>query len=266
MNYLRPIGALTFGGALAEFGLQYCFSATSLAVPVTGPPWPPVVQLWAVIVGLVLLVCGVGIVLRKTSAAAAACLALLLILYVVIYFVPKVIAHPRNPGPWTSSGEILAICAAALVAAVSIGLERAPETASRSRLLAARNIGYILFSAALVVFGIQHLMYGPFVASLIPAWIPARLFWAYFVGATFVAAALAISTHIQARLAAILLGVMFLAWFLILHLPRVFAAPHNGNEWTSAFVALAMSGAAFLLAANVTDRVSTGRTSVSASI
>jgi hypothetical protein len=75
-----------------------------------------------------------------------------------------------------------------------------------------------------------------------------------------VAAALAIATHIQARLAAILLGVMFLTWFSILHLPRVFAAPHNGNEWSSAFVALAMAGAAFLLAANVTDRVLTGRT------
>jgi uncharacterized membrane protein len=262
MNYLRQVGALIFGAALAEFGLQYCLSATSLAVPVTGPPWPPVVQLWAVIVGLVLLVFGVAIVLRQTSAAAGACLALLLILYVVIYFVPKVIAHPRNPGPWTSSGEILAICAAALV----MGLERSPQTVSRDRLLVARNVGYVLFGASLVVFGIQHLMYGPFVATLIPAWIPARLFWAYFVGAAFVAAALAISTHIQARLAAILLGVMFLLWFLILHLPRVFAAPHNGNEWTSAFVALAMSGAAFLLAANVTGRVSTGRTSVSANI
>lgn len=264
MNYLRQLGALIFGSALAEFGLQYCFSAASMAVPVTGPPWPPVVQLWAVIVGLALLVCGVAIVLRKTSAAAAAVLAMLLILYVIIYFIPKMIAHPRNPGPWTSSGEILAICAAALVVAVSISLERAREAMSRRRLLVAGNTGYILFGVSLVIFGIQHLMYGPFVATLIPAWIPARLFWAYFVGAAFVAAALAISTHIQARLAAILLGVMFLTWFLILHLPRVFAAPHNGNEWTSAFVALAMSGAAFLLAANVTDRVSTGRTGVSA--
>jgi uncharacterized membrane protein YphA (DoxX/SURF4 family) len=265
MNYLRQVGAFIFGAALAEFGLQYCFSATSLAVPVTGPPWPPVVQLWAVIVGLVLLVCGVAIVLRKTSAAAAAVLAMLLI-PVIIYFIPKMIAHPRNPGSWTSSGEILAICAAALVVAVSISLERTREAMSRRRLLVAGNTGYVLFGVSLVIFGIQHLMYGPFVATLIPAWIPARLFWAYFVGAAFVAAALAISTHIQARLAAILLGVMFLTWFLILHLPRVFAAPHNGNEWTSAFVALAMSGAAFLLAANVTDRVSTGRTSVSANI
>jgi uncharacterized membrane protein YphA (DoxX/SURF4 family) len=264
MNYMRQLGALIFGAALAEFGLQYCFSATSMAVPVTGPPWPPVAQLWAVIVGLVLLVCGISIVLRKTSAAAAAVLAMLLILYVIIYFIPRMIAHPRNPGPWTSSGEILAICAVALVVAVSIGVERAGEAMSRRRLLVARNAGYILFGVSLVIFGIQHLMYGPFVATLIPAWIPARLFWAYFVGVAFMAAALAISTHIQARLAAILVGVMFLTWFLILHLPRVFAAPHNGNEWTSAFVALAMSGAAFLLAANVTDRVSTGRTGASA--
>jgi uncharacterized membrane protein YphA (DoxX/SURF4 family) len=266
MNYLRQAGAFIFGTALAEFGLQYCFSATSSAVPVTGPPWPPVAQLWAVIVGLFLLACGVAIALRKTSAQAAACLSILLILYVVIYFIPKMIANPRNPGPWTSSGEILAICSAALVAAVSIGLERTRDAAPRHRLLLARNIGCVLFGASLVVFGIQHLMYGPFVATLIPAWIPARLFWAYFVGAAFVAAALAISTNIQARLAAILLGTMFLLWFLILHLPRVFAAPHNGNEWTSAFVALAMSGAAFLLAANVTDRMSTGRSGVSASV
>jgi uncharacterized membrane protein YphA (DoxX/SURF4 family) len=265
MNYMRQFGALIFGVALAEFGLQYCFSATSLTVPVTGPPWPPVVQLWAVVVGMMLLVCGVSIVPRKTSAAAAAVLAMLLMLYVNIYFIPKMIAHPRNPGPWTSSGEIVAICSAALVVAASIGLESAREAMWR-RLLVVRNTGYILFGVSLVIFGIQHLMYGPFVATLIPAWIPARLFWAYFVGGAFVAAALAISTHIQARLAAILLGVMFLTWFLILHLPRVFAAPHNGNEWTSAFVALAMSGAAFLLAATVTDRVSAGRIGVSANI
>ena len=41
MNYLRQLGALIFGTALAGFGLQYCFSATSLAVPVTGKVTDP---------------------------------------------------------------------------------------------------------------------------------------------------------------------------------------------------------------------------------
>jgi hypothetical protein len=50
------------------------------------------------------------------------------------------------------------------------------------------------------------------------------------------------------RLAASLLGLMFLLWVLLLHSPRVAGAAHNGNEWTSLFVALAMSGAAFLVA------------------
>ena len=67
----------------------------------------------------------------------------------------------------------------------------------------------------------------------------------------FVASAISIATLIKGRLAATSLGIMFLVWVLVLHLPRVVASPHNGNEWTSAFVALAMSGAAFLVAGSL---------------
>ncbi len=91
-------------------------------------------------------------------------------------------------------------------------------------------------------------MYGPFVAHLIPSWIPARLFWAYFVGIAFIAAALSIVAKRSAALAANLLGLMFTLFVLLVHVPRVAAASHNGNEWTSAFVALAMSGGAFAVA------------------
>jgi hypothetical protein len=48
---------------------------------------------------------------------------------------------------------------------------------------------------------------------------------------------------------------MFLLWVFLLHLPRVAAAPHNGNEWTSLFVALAMSGGALLIAETLHDHL-----------
>jgi hypothetical protein len=64
----------------------------------------------------------------------------------------------------------------------------------------------------------------------------------------FVAAALSIATRVWGRLSAALLGLMFLLWVVVLHAPRVTAAPHDGNEWTSAIVALAMSGGSFVLA------------------
>jgi uncharacterized membrane protein len=110
------------------------------------------------------------------------------------------------------------------------------------------SFGCIVFAIALVVFSVQHFQYAKFVATIVPAWIPARLFWAYFVGVAFIAAALAIVARKMARTASILLGAMFFIWVVILHLPRVAANPRDGNEVTSLLVALAMSGVSFILA------------------
>jgi uncharacterized membrane protein YphA (DoxX/SURF4 family) len=74
------------------------------------------------------------------------------------------------------------------------------------------------------------------------------LFWDYVVGAAFIAAAAAIATDKAARLAALLLATMFLLFVLVLHLPRVVAAPGSRDEWISAFVAAAMCGGALVLA------------------
>ena len=115
------------------------------------------------------------------------------------------------------------------------------------------RLGRSLFALTLTVFGIQHLIYGQFVATLIPSWIPGRLFFAYAVGIAFIAATLSILSGIKARLAATLLGIMFLTWVFILHSPRVMAASTNGNEWTSLLVALAMSGGSWIVAATASN-------------
>ncbi|HEY1965908.1 MAG TPA: hypothetical protein VGG59_13295, partial [Acidobacteriaceae bacterium] len=93
--------------------------------------------------------------------------------------------------------------------------------------------------------------YAFFISTLIPAWIPERFFFANFVGLCFIAAALAIATGVRARLAAYLLAAMFFIWVVILHAPRVAHSPHNGNEWTSMFIALAMAASSLAAAAGV---------------
>lgn len=111
-----------------------------------------------------------------------------------------------------------------------------------------QTLGRILVAVSLVVFGVQHFIYGGFVATLVPAFMPGRLFWAYFVGVAFVAAAIGILTRMLARPAATMLGVMFFLFVLLLHIPRIIGNASNGNEWTSGFVALAMCGGAWILA------------------
>ncbi len=65
------------------------------------------------------------------------------------------------------------------------------------------------------------------------------------------AAGAAIATGILARIAGIWLGIMFVLFFLTLHLPRVLAAIHNQDEITSMFMALAFGGISLIFAASV---------------
>lgn len=55
---------------------------------------------------------------------------------------------------------------------------------------------------------------------------------------------------IRVGLIAALLGAMVFIWFMILHIPKVIHAPvaDRGGEMTSAFLALAYSGIAFVIA------------------
>src|SRR5438552_5861133 len=82
-------------------------------------------------------------------------------------------------------------------------------------------LGRIFVTVSLIVFGIQHFMYGGFVAGLVPAFMPGRLFWAYFIGAAFVAAAAGILYKMIARPEATLLGVLFFVIVLLLLFPRI---------------------------------------------
>jgi uncharacterized membrane protein len=110
-------------------------------------------------------------------------------------------------------------------------------------------LGRIFVAVSLVVFGVQHFIYGGFVATLVPAFMPGRLFWAYFVGVAFLAAAVGIFVEMLARPATTMLGVMFFLFVVLLHIPRIIGKSSDGNEWTSGFVALAMCGGAWILAA-----------------
>lgn len=76
------------------------------------------------------------------------------------------------------------------------------------------------------------------------------MFWAYFTGAAFLAAGVAIALNWTARLAGTLLGLLFLLIFLCRRAPRVLTAPpcHNPDEWSSAFIAFGRCAAWWICA------------------
>jgi hypothetical protein len=54
-------------------------------------------------------------------------------------------------------------------------------------------IGKSFYGLALIVFGVQHILYASFIASLIPTWIPGSHFWSYGTGLALIAAGTSIS-------------------------------------------------------------------------
>lgn len=81
--------------------------------------------------------------------------------------------------------------------------------------------GTLLFAVPMIYFGVLHLFNGSAIASLVPHWIPFKLFWAYFTGTAMIASGFAIIFRKQDRLAAFLLGLMLLSFILLIHVPNM---------------------------------------------
>jgi uncharacterized membrane protein len=113
----------------------------------------------------------------------------------------------------------------------------------------------ILFGLCCLVFGLAHFVYAGFTAAMIPAWMPARLWLAYATGAGHAAAGAALLAMVLPRLAVTLEAAMMSSFVLLVHIPSIDAdpAPFWGPDARTriilTFVALGLSGAAWLLAA-----------------
>lgn len=250
MNKWIQTGRVFYAVALAGMaGQQFFYPGFR---PVFLPSVPPAfVSGFPVALFSVLLLTAAGMILRDYRVRKAGIgLALILLLCGLGSHLPYVLGrYPAHLGSWTDALKCLALAGGALVVAGSD-----PEPAhrrSRSWLEALIPMGRIFFSTTMVLFGMDHFLYAPFVATLVPQWIPGSLFWTYAAGCGLIIAGAAIILRIRPRLNAFLLGGMIFIWFLILHIPRAAADPFtgNGNEVTSVFQALGFSGIALLLTA-----------------
>src|ERR1700730_15409298 len=248
MNGLLTAGRLFFAIAMVFFGAQFLIFVSSMSGPLPGPPWSHGVLFldWLACVGFILA--GVSIATGKMARSVAMVFGIVLLLYALFRYVPALVTRIHDPGPWTVLFDILAMVGGAWVLAASFSADGLDSPSRDNMVWRLADICRFLIAISLVVFAVQHFMYAGFVATLIPAWIPARLFWAYFTGIAFVAAAISIATKRMLGMAATLLGTMFFLWVVLLHIPRVAGAVRNGNEVTRLFVAVAMCGLSFALA------------------
>jgi uncharacterized membrane protein len=92
-------------------------------------------------------------------------------------------------------------------------------------------LGPVFVAASLAAFAGEHFTAARSLAQMVPKWMPARVFIAYFVGAAHLAAALSFVARRCIRWSAIFLAIMFALFVLLLHLPGAITHPALRIAW-----------------------------------
>lgn len=221
---LRLPGRLMLAAGLAGFGLVSLYFNHTIdgLQPFEAPQW----GLW--LNGAVLLLGGAGLTWSRSARPTALALWGLLTVLLFVH-APGLAAAPGDAVRWVSAMEVLGLIAAAMLIA-------APGR--NDFLLAAR----VAVGLMLIVFGAVHWMYVEAIAGMIPDWIPGRALWPWITGAANIAAGLALVSGVLAKTASALVGAMFASWIVLVHLPRLLAAPGDRSEWVACALAFALTG------------------------
>lgn len=202
------------------------------------PQWIPAMP-FAYLSGA-LLAAGGALILSGRQRWGAAMLASFYAVWVLAFHLWPTLQSFSHIGAWNAPAE-----SAFLVAG---GLALLGEFLPAGRRAAAARGARLLAGLCALVFGSAHFNYIDFTATFVPGWIPpSQPFWAWATGFGHLLAGLALLSDTGARLAAACLAGMMGCFVLLVHLPRVIAAPDQHAEWIMLGMSTAMSGAALLV-------------------
>jgi uncharacterized membrane protein len=120
--------------------------------------------------------------------------------------------------------------------------------------------GRLFFAIPMGVFGTDHLADAVNIAKIVPRWMPWHMFWTYFVGVALIAASLSMILKIQARMAGILLGCMFLLFIAMMDIHALQVTHGSVRFWALTLRDLTFGGGAFAVAASQRKKVTSGGT------
>jgi len=245
-----------FGISVIALGIQHF-----ILDHVTGMKPPPKSFLDAsfLIVGLLykvgLITLAAAILFNYKIKSAAFSLGVLIFVWTLFRHFPLVIANITDPAELNSMFMAVAISGSSFIIDSSIqhGALSYPTYLIVNRHVV-KVIGNFFYGMAIVVFGIQHVLYASFIASLIPHWIPGGPFWSYGTGLALIAAGVSITFEWKSKSSSLWLGMMISLWVVLVHFPRLQINPKDYYEWTSLFQALIIAASAFVMRENLKAR------------
>jgi uncharacterized membrane protein len=217
------------------------------------PLWQPVPEglptreVLAYLTAFVSLASGVGLLWNRTAAPASRLLFTWFLLWLLIFRVPAMLRE-FGVGSWWAASQT-----AVMVASTWVLYSWFANDWDRRRLglvIGEKGVRFarVLFGLGLIPFGLAHFLYLGATAPLVPGWLPGHVFWAYFTGATFIAAGVAVLIGVHARLAAALTALQIGMFTLLVWVPIVVVGRPSAFQWNEFVVSGVLTAAAGVVA------------------
>lgn len=240
---IASAGPAIFAVTMIGLGVQGLFTGGFAVI------WQPVStavpgrEALAYVCAGICLVCGAGLLWKRTAGAAARLLLVYLLLWLLVF---------RVPGLFRSLGVDVywAACRTAVIAAAAWVLSGKGVRVARA-----------LYGLAIIPFGLAHFEYVKQTAAQVPGWLPAHVAWVYFTGGAFVAAGIAILVGVYARLAAALSALEMGLFLVLVWVPVLAAGATNAFQRGEAIVSWALAVAGWVVANSFRGRAPAETTS-----
>jgi uncharacterized membrane protein len=223
------------------------------------PAWVPGRTVLAFASGLLMLLGGIGLLLRATAAWSVRVLFPYLIAWLLLK-VPALIVAPQMEAVWLGFGELAVLLVGGWILFAKLA---ELQEGSRLTLLTSQKsirLAQMIFAISLIPIGLSHIVYVKETAELVPAWLPYRVGWAYLTGAGQIACGVGVLFSIFPRVAAITEAAMISLFTLLVWAPAIASAPKTRLPWTAFFISWAIGSAAWVVVQNIAPEHSTAET------
>lgn len=193
------------------------------------------------------IICGMGLLWRRSVVVASCLLLILLLLWLIVFRVSYISMHPLGLGAYWPFGDTAVMIAGAWVIYALFADRNKKQLFSLASGENGLRIARVLYGIGLIPFGIAHFYYLKRSLEVVPEWAPWHLFWVYATGCLFVVTGLAIIVGLFGRLAASLSALQMAFFTIIVWIPILVSHPVP-YDWIEFYNSWALTAAGWIVA------------------